>query len=137
MQNELTAERLERAIAIQQELMRDMRSDDVDEENRETAEEVAAIVQTVVLPALRAEQERLNPQPLTLDELRGMDGLPVWCVDCFGNQCWAIVNVADDDCIDNETGAWSMGLYGISDKPIDLTGWLAYRTKPEGREKHD
>lgn len=57
-QTELTAERVERAIAIQQELMRDMRADDVDEENRETAEEVAAIVQTVVLPALRAEQER-------------------------------------------------------------------------------
>jgi hypothetical protein len=97
-----------------------------------------------LIPSFRVKQmvehyfhERLNPQPLTLDELRGMDGLPVWCVDCFGNQCWAIVNVADDDCIDNETGAWSMGLYGISDKPIDLTGWLAYRTKPEGREKHD
>lgn len=81
--------------------------------------------------------DRLNPQPLTLDELRGMDGLPVWCVDCFGNQCWAIVNVADDDCIDNETGAWSMGLYGISDKPIDLTGWLAYRTKPEGAQNEN
>lgn len=57
-QTELTAERVERAIAIQQELMRDMRSDDVDEENRETAEEVAVIVETVVLPVLRAEQER-------------------------------------------------------------------------------
>lgn len=57
-QTELTAERVERAISIQQELMRDMRSDDVDEENRETAEEVAVIVETVVLPVLRAEQER-------------------------------------------------------------------------------
>ena len=79
-----------------------------------------------------AEQDRPDPQPLTLEELREMDGEPVWCVDCFGNQCWAIVNAEDDDCIDKETGAWSMGLYGISDKPVDLTGWLAYRTKPEG-----
>lgn len=51
---ELTAERIERAIAIQKELIRDMRSDEADKDNRETAEEVAEIVETVVIPALRA-----------------------------------------------------------------------------------
>ena len=32
----------------------------------------------VALSALREKQERDNPQPLTLDELREMDGQPVW-----------------------------------------------------------
>ena len=30
--------------------------------------------------ALRAQQERENPKPLTLEELREMDEEPVWCV---------------------------------------------------------
>lgn len=84
--------------------------------------------------ALDAVREQPANEPLTLEQLREMDGEPVWCVDCFGNQCWALVNVADDDCIDKETGAWNMGLYGVSDKPVDLTGWLAYRRNPERSE---
>jgi hypothetical protein len=119
MQNELTAERIEEALHY---LVPIYDSAHLDGYKRNLG---------TALAALRAEQERLNPQPLTLEELRGMDGEPVWCVDCFGNQCWAIVNVQDDDCIDKETGAWNMGLYGVTDKPIDLTGWLAYRAKPE------
>ena len=71
MQNELTAERIERAIAIQKELIRDMRSDEVDKDNRETAEEVAEIVETVVIPALRAEKER--------EWISVEDGLPDMC----------------------------------------------------------
>jgi hypothetical protein len=119
--NELTSERIEASIEYMEEMYRccDTQTGNVPK------------AYATALAALRAEQERLNPKPLTLEELRGMDGEPVWCVDCFGNQCWAIVNVQDDDCIDKETGAWNMGLYGVTDKPIDLTGWLAYRAKPE------
>ncbi len=32
----------------------------------------------MAIDALRAQQERENPKPLTLDELRQMDGEPVW-----------------------------------------------------------
>lgn len=32
----------------------------------------------MALAALRAQQEREDPQPLTLEELRKMDGEPVW-----------------------------------------------------------
>ena len=33
----------------------------------------------IALSALREKLEHENPQPLTLDELREMDGEPVWC----------------------------------------------------------
>lgn len=33
----------------------------------------------MVIAALRAQQERKNPKPLTLEELRAMDD-PVWCL---------------------------------------------------------
>ena len=93
--------------------------------------EVAEALDMAIAALRRAQPAN---EPLALEQLREMDGEPVWCVDCFGNQCWALVNVADDDCIDKETGAWNMGLYGVSDKPVDLTGWLAYRRPPEGSE---
>lgn len=76
-------------------------------------------------------------EPLTPDELRGMDGEPVWCVDGAGHECWCVVNKENEDCIDNEAGAWIFdfyamtgddGLYGLHRQ----LGWLAYRHKPEG-----
>ena len=62
----------------------------------------------MALDALREKQERENPKPLTLDELRGMMGEPVWCVSESGAS-WFIVN---------------KGLLSI------VNGVTAYRHKP-------
>lgn len=41
---------------------------------------------SMTINALREQEERENPKPLTLDELQGMDGEPVWLLPdrkCF------------------------------------------------------
>ena len=48
--------------------------------------------------AIIAQQERDNPQPLTLDELRQMDGQPVFVADKLNS--WEIVIV-------DNSGIWS------------------------------
>lgn len=76
--------------------------------------------------------------PLTLDELREMDGMPVWCVDGIGNQRWGLVNHDSNGlpiCYDNEAGYWDGCIYGMTgDGKFGLhqMGWRAYRSKPEG-----
>lgn len=67
-------------------------------------------VSKLAVKALEAMQERMNPQILTLDELKQMDGEPVWVVDRYGNGRWAIV---------------SFGLLSV------YNGLDAYRHKPE------
>lgn len=61
--NSFTIEQIDRAIKIQKELIQDMRSDEVLEENRDVAKNIAVCIETVVLAALRNEQERMNPAP--------------------------------------------------------------------------
>lgn len=75
----------------------------------------------MAIAALRAQQERENPKPLSLDELREMDGEPVYCVypGCSTGGEWFIIN---------KQGAYKNGsflnfrYYGE---------WLAYRYKKE------
>lgn len=72
-----------------------------------------------------------NP-PLTQDELRGMDGEPVWCVN-GGASRWGIVCVygsCDDEfeCYAANYERIPGWCYGMDGK----AGWLAYRRKPEG-----
>lgn len=74
--------------------------------------------------------------PLTLEQLLGMGGEPVWCVDGRGNQCWCLVNCDDGFpcCYDNETGLWEdcyYGMRGDDEFGLHKFGWLAYRRKPE------
>lgn len=79
--------------------------------------------------ALKEQEEQENPKPLTLKELRQMDGEPVWMEDNKGNKCWGLVSVEDDGavyCIDNETGLWEYCFYGSK---FATDGWLAYRSK--------
>lgn len=66
---------------------------------------------------LRAEDSR----PLTLDELREMDGEPVWVELVNGTHgCWLIV---DTELIERNVGLLSYQNYGV---------WgLAYRRKPD------
>lgn len=82
--------------------------------------------------ALSQLQRRAQPanEPLTIDELRGMDGEPVWVThkDGSGGR-WGIVNsykgtgmCAD---LDSYTAYWF----------DDWCGTIAYRRKPEGSEE--
>lgn len=64
----------------------------------------------MAIDALREQEERENPAPLTEDELLGMMGEPVWCV-YEGGASWHIV---------------SESLFTI------LNGITAYRYKPGG-----
>ena len=122
---ELTAERIE--LAIKEIADVGMYGSQVHQETMETA-----------LAALRAEQERLNPQPLTVEEMNELNKEPVYImhVDTIKNGAlwhmngWHILTASTfqnhGQCkwfVDN---GWSEldGNYGKT--------WLAYRTKPEG-----
>lgn len=92
----------------------------------------------MALAALRAQQEREDPKPLTLDELRQMDGEPVWIVEGpedWGH--WELSSDAEDYLEDRDADFYSMryndpaGRYGLH-----KLGWLAYRHKPK-EEPHE
>lgn len=79
--------------------------------------------------------------PLTLEELREMDGEPVWCVDSCGNECWCLLNCnyVAPYCYDNGSGLWDGSFYGMpgdGKHGLHELGWLAYRRKPEKGEEH-
>lgn len=82
--------------------------------------------------ALRAQQEQENPEPLTLDELRQMDGNPVWIVEAPDWGHWELSEDARDYIEDRDTDFYGMkyddpcGQYGLH-----KLGWLAYRHKPK------
>ena len=71
-------------------------------------------------------------EPLTLDELREMDGEPVWIVEEPDWGHWELSADADDYVADREPSFYGMkhndpaGRYGLH-----KLGWLAYRQKPE------
>ena len=84
-------------------------------------------------------------KPLTLDELRQMDGEAVWAVDGSGNQAWVLIDVDSEhrpNGIDKETGLWDGDFYGMTcgcevlkcecKCPYGLhpRGWLAYDYPP-------
>lgn len=78
----------------------------------------------------RKEQERERNNPLKLDELRKMDGEPVWCVSTLNEQSeWAILKVTE------MSKTWFIAMAGAScgygDKDTYGKTWLAYRHKPE------
>lgn len=65
-----------------------------------------------------------NP-PLTLEELREMDGEPVWICDPDGSDgMWALVDLEYELCRTAKGGIAIFDTYGKT--------WLAYRRKPEG-----
>lgn len=97
----------------------------------------------IIVSALRAQQERENPKPLTLDELREMDGEPAYFQFGDGVQGWAIIEwqtesgiilygpVADDHS-EPDVDFINMkyddpdGYFGLH-----LLGWIAYRIRPK------
>lgn len=54
-------------------------------------------------------------EPLTLEQLKQMDGEPVYCVDTAGNGKWALVHTADEICTDSDFGDWEFYSYGWTD----------------------
>lgn len=71
-------------------------------------------------------------EPLTLDELRQMDGDPVWIVEYPDWGHWELSADAEDYVADREPSFYGMkhndpaGRYGLH-----KLGWLAYRQKKE------
>lgn len=62
--------------------------------------------------------------PLTLEELREMDGEPVWICDPDGSDgMWALVDLEYELCRTAKGGIAIFDTYGKT--------WLAYRRKPE------
>ena len=103
---------------------------DIDDIPQDLTAELAGIA----LASLR-QQEQLDKvsqgssqdKPLTLDELRKMDGEPVWVEFQDGSGgCWGLVHITVFTHI-----VFANGLYCTVGKPYYGKTWLAYRQKPE------
>lgn len=75
--------------------------------------------------ALRAQQKVAQNIPLTLDELREMDGEPVWVIPLAPEEQpeWALVDVMEEWLCTSNADYWGLEVYGRC--------ILAYRRKPE------
>ena len=82
----------------------------------------------LVLAALREKQERENPEPLTLEELRHMDGEPVWIVAKHYRTFADVVQVMGRDKGDDFVGFKIC--YNLQENGHGKT-WNAYRHKPK------
>lgn len=83
------------------------------------------------------ENEPHTNDALTRDELYHLDGEPLYVMDGEGHECYCVVNTKNEDCIDNEAGAWCFEFYdmtGDGKYGLHKIGWRAYRTKPERGE---
>lgn len=93
----------------------------------------------IALKALYREQERdteakrrraeENPKPLTLDELREMDGEPVWTEENGKTEC-GVVSL-EGNCLEKEPVITLANGNFYLLKEYNGKTWLAYRTKPE------
>ena len=80
----------------------------------------------MAIAALRQQDARKN-DPLTLDELRQMDGEPVWVEFQDGSGgCWGLVHITVFTHI-----VFANGLYCTVGKPYFGKTWMTYRRKPE------
>ncbi len=72
-------------------------------------------------------------EPLTLEQLREMDGEPVWIVEHPDWGHWELSADAEDYLADRDQDFYALkhddpeGRYGLH-----VLGWLAYRRPPEG-----
>ena len=92
----------------------------------------------IAVQALHEKAERENPKPLTIDELREMNGEPVW-VMVVDHKVFAD---KDDDfdgwgmCRKSWARLWDKERADLIHVDYDFEDygkkWLAYRTKPEG-----
>lgn len=134
MRAELTAEQIEQAIRwVGSQFNRCIRPGE-------------AKMLRICLAALRTEQERMNPQPLTWEELSEMVGEPVWTIGEFdGLNGWDIVEEVypadkevDESILFGRTTErphrWNYNLRDLNGEP-SYCAWVCYRTKPEGSDK--
>lgn len=98
---------------------------------------------SLAVAALRAQQERENPEPLTLEELREMDGEPVRVVydeDALKTTpgfdplaFWALVEVTEKSIfLTNNLGGRTVY---AGDQDLEWAGITAYRHKPKEETK--
>lgn len=85
----------------------------------------------IAISALRQQEHfrdlTKNVEPLTLSELRKMDGEPVWVEFQDGSGgCWGLVHITVFNHI-----VFANGLFCTVGKPYYGKTWLAYRQKPE------
>ena len=74
---------------------------------------------------LRTRQDPPPNGPLTMEELREMDGQPVWFCKCHNGLCnWCVIDHTNETNIFFTDGTVRlMSSYG--------DGWMAYRRRPE------
>lgn len=87
--------------------------------NRDPDKFVAAIDRALI--ALRLERQRDNPKPLTIEELRQMDGEPVWIDDWWEDSHGWELSMDASDYFEGERRTEKE--YGSI--------WVAYRHKPK------
>ena len=68
---------------------------------------------------------------LSLDDVKALDGEPVWCEDRDGSGAWALVHNEEELCIDADYGDWEYYCYGWASK----YGWRAWTSKPTDEER--
>ena len=101
---------------------------------RAELEQVTAERDAAVRQVARSSQPN---EPLTLEQLRQMDGRPVWIVEPPDWGHWELSADAEDYIADRD-----QDLYGLKhDDPagqcgLHVLGWLAYRRPPEGENHH-
>ena len=97
--------------------------------------EVAEALDKAIAALRRAQPAN---EPLTIEQLKQMDGEPVWCADGEGHSCYCLVNAESEDCFDSECGAWRFEFYGMTgdgENGLHNMGWLAYDHKPGGEQE--
>ena len=83
----------------------------------------------MAIAALREKAEREDPRPLSLKEMRQMDGEPVWIkADHYGVFA-DVVKISGRDDGDNFVGVKLC--YRLQENGYGKT-WIAYRHKPKG-----
>lgn len=97
----------------------------------DTGLEPEEIEKAMAISALREQEERENPKPLTLDELREMDGEPVWIRAKHYGIYADIVNIMGKE--DGERRVHFSINYRLQENGCGKT-WLAYRNKPKEDE---
>lgn len=90
----------------------------------------------LAMVALAEKIERENPNPLTLDELRDMNGEPVWFVKIYGNYKefdgkWAIL-FGYEKTNGNFLFTNSVGVQHVYNEDKYGETWVAYKYKPKG-----
>ena len=90
----------------------------------------------LAIAALQALDAQENPEPLTLEELRQMNGEPVFIVEHPDWGHWELAEDAEDYLMDRDEDFYGMkhndplGRFGLH-----VLGWLAYRHKPKEETK--